>query len=124
VIPASRNNANPAWAETPVLTTSSASSTRRPVSRGRMRGSSHMRRPVLAPPAGEVIELSGTDSRSSYQRLRVTDGATQFGWPKARARPEPTKWPSVGRPTTMSGRKAEAAGASHAQSWSSTAKEA
>ena len=61
-----------------------------------------MRRAVLAPAAGAVMEPSGADSASSYHRLRVVDGATHPAWPSTRATAAPTVWLSVGSPTTTS----------------------
>ena len=70
------------------------------------------------------MEPSGADNVSSYHRLRVVDGATQFSWPSARATAAPTVCPRGGRPTTISARSGAAAAAVQAASWSSTANDA
>ncbi len=69
-----------------------------------MRGSSHSRRSP-----GAVEEEAGTDSPSSYQRLRDQPGATQLAWPSASATSGAKTWPSVGRPTTISAPSGRAA---------------
>ncbi len=71
-----------------------------------MRGSIHSRRA-----SGAVEDDAGTDSASSYQRLRDHPGATQFAWPSASATIGAKTWPSVGMPTTTSAPRPRAASA-------------